>query len=556
MASKTNWIILSFSFFLFISASHADLDSICKLTPHPSFCKSFLSPFNTTNLPSLHNYGRISLSHSLSNAKNFLSFLNNYSSTTSPSSVTDHDHHHRVLRDCVLLSQLDVDFLSRASDVVRSKDASEGYEGDDLMTWLSAVITNQETCLEGLLDRDLALPDASSASLLGRLLVPRLSDLKLFYSVSLGLLKHGWVRDLENPVAGRWLAEQANAASLIKRDRSVKGRMVLDDERGREIRVSRIVVVNSYGTGNFITIEDAVAAAPNDTEHNDGYYVIHLESGVYNEYVTIPKNKRYVMMIGDGINRTVITGNRSVIDGWTTFNSATFAVLGQGFVAMNITFRNTAGPSKHQAVAVRNGADKSTFYTCSFEGYQDTLYTHSQRQFYKNCDIFGTIDYIFGNAAVVFQNCNIYSRLPLDSQFNSVTAQGRTDPNQNTGTSIQNCTVLAASDLRDSNRLVKTYLGRPWKEYSRTVVMSSFLDGLIDPSGWAPWNESGFAQDTLYYAEFNNRGPGSSTRDRVDWSGYHVVVDSSDVRNFTVSEFLGGNSWLPLTGVPYTSGLE
>ncbi|KAJ1402377.1 Pectinesterase, catalytic [Sesbania bispinosa] len=123
---------------------------------------------------------------------------------------------------------------------------------------------------------------------------------------------------------------------------------------------------------------------------------------------------------------TIITGNHNVVDGFTTFNSATFAcnlmmsttnikgeywlaaVVGQGFVAVNITFRNTAGPSKHQAVALRSGADMSTFYSCSFEGYQDTLYTHSMRQFYRECDIYGTVDFIFGNAAVVLQNCNIY----------------------------------------------------------------------------------------------------------------------------------------------------
>lgn len=106
-------------------------------------------------------------------------------------------------------------------------------------------------------------------------------------------------------------------------------------------------------------------------------------------------------------------------------------------MGVNITFRNTAEGIKHQAVAVRNGADMSTFYSCSFEGYQDTLYVHSQRQYYTECDIYGTVDFIFGNAAAVFQNCNIYPRLPSVNQFNAITAQGRIDPNQNTGISIQ-----------------------------------------------------------------------------------------------------------------------
>lgn len=123
-------------------------------------------------------------------------------------------------------------------------------------------------------------------------------------------------------------------------------------------------------------------------------------------------------------------------------------VYGERFVAMGITFQNTAGPEKHQAVAVRNNADISTFYRCSFEGYQDTLYAHSLRQFYRECDIYGTVDFIFGNAAAIFQKCNLYARRPMPNQKVAVTAQGRTDPNQNTGISIHNCTVAAAPDFQ------------------------------------------------------------------------------------------------------------
>lgn len=72
------------------------------------------------------------------------------------------------------------------------------------------------------------------------------------------------------------------------------------------------------------SINDAVAAAPNNTNGSNGYFMIFITAGVYEEYVSIPKNKKYLMMVGAGINQTVITGNRSVVDGWTTFNSATF----------------------------------------------------------------------------------------------------------------------------------------------------------------------------------------------------------------------------------------
>lgn len=99
-------------------------------------------------------------------------------------------------------------------------------------------------------------------------------------------------------------------------------------------------------------------------------------------------------------------------------------MTGDGFIARGITFRNTAGPENHQAVALRCGADLSVFYRCAFEGYQDTLYVHSQRQFYKECHIFGTVDFIFGNAAVVFQSCNIYATRSMQKQKNAIAAEG------------------------------------------------------------------------------------------------------------------------------------
>ncbi|KAJ6823221.1 putative pectinesterase [Iris pallida] len=115
---------------------------------------------------------------------------------------------------------------------------------------------------------------------------------------------------------------------------------------GRRSVVSDIVVVSQDGTGNFTNITDAVNSAPNNTDGSGGYYMILVSAGVYQEYVLIPKYKKYLMMIGDGINQTVVTGDHNNVDGWTTFNSATFAVVGQGFVAMNMTFQNTAGPGQ------------------------------------------------------------------------------------------------------------------------------------------------------------------------------------------------------------------
>ena len=189
-------------------------------------------------------------------------------------------------------------------------------------------------------------------------------------------------------------------------------------------------------------------------------------------------------------------------------------------------------------------------YRCSFKGYQDTLYVHSQRQFYRECDIYGTVDFIFGDSVTVLQNCNILVRRPMSNQKNTVTAQGRSDPNENTGISVHNSRVSAAEGLGS----IRSFLGRPWKAYSRTVFMKSTIDGLIDPAGWLEWSGN-FALNTLYYGEYQNTGAGADTSRRVKWGGYRVITSAAEAGKFTVGSFLSGNNWIPSTGVPFTSGL-
>jgi len=222
------------------------------------------------------------------------------------------------------------------------------------------------------------------------------------------------------------------------------------------------------------------------------------------------------------------------------------AVSGKGFLARDIAIENSAGPEKYQAVALRVSADLTAFYRCAIYGYQDTLYVHSSRQFYRECDIHGTIDFIFGNAVVVLQECNIISRKPLHGQATVITAQSRDDPLEPTGIVIQGCNIKASFD----NSSVKSYLGRPWKPFSRTVYLDSFIDDFIDPKGWTEWNNDKKGLDTLYYGEYENYGPGSSTDNRVKWSGYHVM-DDDDAYNFTLSNFIHDVYWLVSTFFPF-----
>ncbi|CAL5392099.1 unnamed protein product [Camellia sinensis] len=220
------------------------------------------------------------------------------------------------------------------------------------------------------------------------------------------------------------------------------------------------------------------------------------------------------------------------------------AVNGQGFIARDMTFENTARPQKHQAVAFRSDSDLSVLFRCAIRGYQDTLYAHSLRQFCRECQITGTVDFVFGDGTVVFQNCRILARLGLPDQKNTITAQGRKDPSESSGFSIQFSNISAEPDLLASLNSTYTYLGQPWKLYSRTVIMQSYMSNAIRQEGWIEWNGN-FALDTLFYGEFMNNGPGAGLGSRVKWPGFQTMNDSAQAYNFSVGQFILGNDWLP-----------
>ncbi|CAK9150280.1 unnamed protein product [Ilex paraguariensis] len=437
--------------------------------------------------------------------------------------INDHNEQ-AALADCLELVDLSID---RVTDSIVALANWNTLSHADAQAWISNVLTNHVTCLDGLHE----LGRSTMESILQDLISRASASLAILAAVSDSpeeMLQHlngmfpSWVK-----LRDRKLLE--SSANDIKAD----------------------VVVAQDGTGNYSTVSEAVSSVPDKSKTR---YVIYVKRGTYIENVEVGKKKKNLMIVGDGMDQTIITGSLNVVDGSTTFKSATLAAVGDGFILQDICVQNTAGPEKHQAVALRVGADESVINRCRIDAYQDTCYAHSLRQFYRDSYVTGTVDFIFGNAAVVFQKCKLVARLPMKNQKNMVTAQGRTDPNQNTGTSIQDCDIIASPDLTPVQSSFPTYLGRPWKEYSRTVVMQSYIGDHIDPAGWAEWNGD-FALNTLYYGEYMNRGPGAGTSNRVQWPGYRVITDPAEAMKFTVAELIQGGAWLKSTGVAYTEGL-
>ncbi|XP_039127062.1 LOW QUALITY PROTEIN: putative pectinesterase/pectinesterase inhibitor 28 [Dioscorea cayenensis subsp. rotundata] len=410
---------------------------------------------------------------------------------------------------------------------------------DDLRVWLSSAMTYHETCLDGFENTTGSASEKMKKALKSSMELTT-NALAIVDDISSVLVA------FKLPMFSRRLLSTEEEEELPAWVNTGRRRLL----SASRIELQPDVVVAQDGSGNFTSINEALEIIPKKSNLT---FVIHIKEGVYKENVMVNKSMMNVMMVGDGPTKTKITGNLNFIDGTPTFKTATLAVVGKRFIGKDLWIENSAGPEKHQAVALRVQSDMSVFYNCRMDGYQDTLYVHTNRQFYRNCTITGTIDFIFGNSATVFQNCLILVRRPMSNQQNIVTAQGRKGRREPTAIIIHNSTITAEPDFYPHRIETRNYLGRPWKEYSRTFILQTYIDDLIHSDGWLPWSGD-FGLRTCFYTEFDNRGPGAETTKRVKWRGVKKI-NYQHAQKFTVERFIRGNQWVRATGVPYIPGL-
>ncbi len=288
--------------------------------------------------------------------------------------------------------------------------------------------------------------------------------------------------------------------------------------------------VAADGSGDFRTVQEAINAVPDFRKNRT---VIYIKNGVYKEKLVLAESKSNVTFLGESAEQTILTfddfaqkKNRFGEEVGTT-GSSSFFVFGNAFQAKNITFQNSSGPVG-QAVAIWVKGDKAVFENCRFLGFQDTLYTygHESRQYYKNCYIEGTVDFIFGSSTAVFEECLIHCIA------NGYVTAASTPEGKQFGYVFKNCKITG--ELEASH-----FLGRPWRPFSKVVFIGSELGNSIKPEGWNNWGNVA-NEKTAYYAEYNNTGAGSKTDKRVSWFKHLTNKQASE---YTLENIFG--DWIP-----------
>ncbi|XP_047960724.1 pectinesterase-like [Salvia hispanica] len=406
----------------------------------------------------------------------------------------------------------------------------------DLRTWLSAVVTNQETCVDAF---ENTTGDTSE-------------KMKKLLETATELASNGlaMVTELATVISS------FNLGSLGDMFGGSRRLLTAAEEEKRRLAqeidtLAPDILVAQDGTGQFGTITEAVAAVKSDAENST---VIHVKAGVYNENVSIPKGKNKVVMIGDGPETTKVTGNKSFAGGVPTFYTATLDVNSEDFIAKDIGFENTAGVDGYQALALRVSGDRAIFYNVKVDGYQNSLCADVYRQFYSNCTITGTTDFVFGDALALFQNCTFVARTPGANRESVVFAQGRNDSNSNSVFVVQNGRITAEPALLEVQPPDRSYLGHPWKPYSRTIIMHTEIGNFINPVGWSTWIGK-LGLNTCYYGEYENTGPGSETKNRVTWPGIRKIT-SEIAKTWTGSVIYVDDGWIKKSGVQYEPNLK
>ncbi|XP_057734026.1 pectinesterase-like [Arachis stenosperma] len=449
-----------------------------------------------------------------------------------------------ALDDCKDLLQSATHELEASINLVTDNNFANVYQSSaELKNWLGAVIAYQQSCMDGFdTDGEKKVKTELQADSLDS--VGQLTALALDVVSGLSHFLNGLGLNLNLKPASRKLLEVDHEGYPTWL--SAADRKLLQDVNN----VRPNVVVAKDGSGQFKTVLEAINSYP---KNYTGRYIIYVKAGVYDEYITVDKKFKNLFIYGDGNTKTIITGRKNFHEGTKTMRTSTFSTNADDFIAKSIAFENTAGAEGHQAVALRVQGDRSAFFDCAMRGYQDTLYAHAHRQFYRNCEISGTIDFIFGYGTTLIQNSRIIVRKPMSNQQNIVVADGTDQKNMPTGIVLQNCEIMADSTLYPDRLTVRTFLARPWKAFSRAVFIENTIGDLIQPQGYIPWNPPTEANtDNCYFVEYGNTGAGANAGARAPFA--KGIISKNEASQFLAEPWIQASTWVPATGISFDAG--
>ncbi len=297
-------------------------------------------------------------------------------------------------------------------------------------------------------------------------------------------------------------------------------------------KAQRVLTVAADGTGQFTTVQAAFDAIPYG---NRKAVIVRVSNGVYHEKLVLDSTKNNVTLEGENRYQTILrcndhTGKLSPNgDTINTYTSQSVLIKADNFTAVNVSFENTAGFNAGQAVAVQAAGNYIVFRNCRFIGHQDVLFTPrpGTYQYYEDCFIEGTTDFIFGAATVWFERCHINSRK------NSHITAASTPAASRYGFIFNECVLTADTGLYNVS------LGRPWRPHAATIFMNSYIGPHIRPEGWSVWNKND-NHLTARYAEFNNFGPSALPAKRLSWT---KQLSSGDAKLITIQNVFG--KWDP-----------
>jgi pectinesterase len=265
------------------------------------------------------------------------------------------------------------------------------------------------------------------------------------------------------------------------------------------------LVVAADGSGDYSSIGEALEAC---RVFPDKEVLIFIKNGTYKEKIHMDSSQNKIRLLGESAEKTIITyDDYAALNDMGTSRTYTLKISGNDITLENLTVENTAGFTAGQAVALYVLGDRFKALRCRIIGNQDTLYASGDgsRQYYRDCYIEGSTDYIFGSATALFDHCILHSKK------NSYITAARTPEGERFGYVFRNCNLTAAPGID------RVYLGRPWRDFAKVVYLDCQMGDHIVAEGWHNWSKPE-REKTAFYAEHGCTGPGSDTSQRVSWS--------------------------------------